>query len=114
MDLTCKAYLPAGKDAIAACVVDLSQIGMLRKGILALGGSAPCHLQARLHRPSAAGGASWPRCCWRSPRSACRSMMSAATRCCCATLVIFSGELRASAGAWAAAVAIVAVVVAGQ
>src|ERR1035441_7601105 len=31
-----------------------------------------------------------------------------------ATLVIFSGELRASAGAWAAAVAIVAVVVAGQ
>jgi hypothetical protein len=35
MDITGKAYLPAGNDAIGACVVDLSQIGMLRKGIQA-------------------------------------------------------------------------------
>ncbi len=50
-----------------------------------------------------------------SPRSACRSIISAAyALLLVATVVIFSGEVSARAGAWAAAVAIVAIAVAGQ
>src|SRR5471030_2210988 len=95
--------------------MDLSQIDMLRKGVFTSAAGGTLAAASEIASPALGG--------WRKLAALLLAVaavglpinqLEAYALLLLATVVIFSGEVRASAGAWLAAVAIVAVAVAGQ
>src|SRR5471030_1881778 len=95
--------------------MDLSQIDMLRKGVFTSAAGGTLAAASEIASPALGG--------WRKLAALLLAVaavglpinqLEAYALLLLATVVIFSGEVRANAGAWIAAIAIVAVAVAGQ